>query len=107
MNDVLWYWQQRSDLAMQPPAIAQELAWGEDVDGLVDLPIREILDRLKAAFPRHRETAGHLSLEFAAGRAEATWSWQHVRLELADMNEAERQRLLDVAAEFGCTAYEA
>lgn len=106
MNDVLMFWRPRADLALDPAAIAQELAWGEDVEGLVDLPIREIIDRLKEEFPRHRETPGHLSLELGAGRAEATWSWQHVRLELSEASDQDCQQLIAVGLEFGCTAYE-
>jgi hypothetical protein len=107
MNDVLMFWKPRPGLDLQPPAIAQELAFGEEVDGLVDLPIKEIIDRLKGAFPQHRETPGLLALETGTGRCEATWSWQHVKLELAGVSDDERQRLIGVVEAFGCKAHEA
>jgi hypothetical protein len=107
MNDVLIFWRPRADLAMEPAATAQELTWGEEVEGLVDLPIKAIIDRLKAEFPRHRETAGHLALEMGTGRAEATWTWQHLRVELAEASEEDRGRLIAAIEEFDCTVHEA
>ena len=107
MNDALMFWKPRPGLAMPSAEIAQELSWGEDVEGLIDLPIKEIIDRLKAEFPRHRETPGHLSLDLEAGRAAATWTWQHVKIELSDAGDPDRQRVIAVLQEFGCTVYEA
>jgi hypothetical protein len=100
------FWKAGELLTLSPAEVCRELTWGEDVEGLVDLPIKEILDRLKGAFPRHRETSGLLVIEPAAGRCEATWSWQHVRLECHDISPADRQRLVEVLGEFGCQPYE-
>lgn len=102
----LVFWKERQPLTMSPAAVAQELTWGEDVDGLIDLPIKEIIDRLKAEFPQHRETPGLLTIETGGGKCLATWTWQFVRLECQDVPADERQRLIDVLEEFGCPPYD-
>jgi hypothetical protein len=107
MGSVLMFWKERQPLVLSPAEVCRELVWGEDVDGLVDLPVKEILDRLKGAFPRHRETPGLVVVQPAAGYCEATWTWQHVRLQCHDVSPADRERLIEILAEFGCQPYEA
>jgi hypothetical protein len=68
--------------------------------------VKEILDRLKAEFPDHRETSGLLVIQDGGGRAEATWTWQHLRVELHDLPDTWRERLAQVLSEFGCGAHE-
>jgi hypothetical protein len=67
--------------------------------------VREVLDRLKTEFSRHRETPGLVVLETPAGKLEVTWSWQHVRVEGAGMLQDVRERLIEVLAEFNCVAH--
>jgi hypothetical protein len=102
MPDLLLFWKPRPDLKLTPAAVARELLWGEEVDGLIDLPIKEVIDRLKVEFPDHREMPGLLVLKADAGRCEATWSWQHVRAELHDLADVDRQRLIAAMEGFGC-----
>jgi hypothetical protein len=87
--------------------VARELTWGEEVDGLIDLPVREIIDRLKAEFPQHEEKPGHLTGHGSAGSFEATWTWQHVSVQCRDLPVDDRQRLIDAIESFDCMAYEA
>jgi hypothetical protein len=86
--------------------VARELLWGEEVEGLIDLPIREILDRLKAEFPQHLEKSGLLTCQSAGGSFEATWSWQYVRVEHHGLPALERERLIDLIESFECMAFE-
>ncbi|MCI0361742.1 MAG: hypothetical protein L0211_24925 [Planctomycetaceae bacterium] len=103
MADVLLFWKARPDLNLPAEAIAREINWGEEVDGLIDLPVKEIIDRLKAEFPEHDERPGSLAAKTPGGGSwEATWGWQFFRVELHDAEGDARQRLMDVLAEFGC-----
>jgi hypothetical protein len=95
MSDVLMFWNAGPKTAISPPEIAQELTWGEEVTGLIDLPVKEIIDRLKGAFPDHEERAGLLIGRASVGRFEATWTWQHVRVEVHDLLPADRERLIE------------
>ena len=108
MPDVLLFWKQRSELALSAEEIARELNWGEEVAGLEDLPVREVLDRLKAEFGQHDERPGLLVTRSPEGGSwEATWGWQFVKIELHEAASEVRQRLIDVLAEFGCRVHEA
>jgi hypothetical protein len=102
----LMFWKAPPAHPLSAEEIGRELLWGEEVDGLVDLPVKEILDRLKAEFAEHRETSGLLVIEEGGGRAEATWTWQHLRFELHDASETLREHLVQVLGEFGCSAHE-
>jgi hypothetical protein len=106
MGFVLMFWRERQPLPLAPAAVCRELTWGEDVEGLVDLPVKQILDRLKAEFPQHRETPGLLVVQPAAGRCEVTWTWQHIKLECHDVPPGDRERLIEILAEFDCPPYD-
>ncbi|MEX2175218.1 MAG: hypothetical protein WD872_12720 [Pirellulaceae bacterium] len=106
MSDQLMFWKPRPDCSLSPARIAQELTWGEDVEGLIDLPIKEVLDRLKVEFPQHDEKPGLLMIGTTGGPVETTWSWQHLSIKCPGILPADRERLVAVVAEFGCTVHE-
>jgi hypothetical protein len=107
MADVLLFWKPGPDLDMPAEAIARELNWGEEVQGLIDLPVKEIIDRLKAEFADHDETPGLLTAKAPGGGSwEATWGWQFFKVELSEVPDDARQRVIDVLAEFGCGVHE-
>jgi len=105
VSDLL-FWKAGPAIKLSAPEIARELVWGEEVDGLCDLPIREIIDRLKVEFPQHEEKTGNFIGHGASGSFEATWSWQYVRIECRDLPATDRQRLIDAIEAFDCMAYE-
>jgi hypothetical protein len=95
MAETLLFWKPGPHVKLSPPEIGRELTWGEEVDGLIDLNVREILDRLKAAFPRNEERSGELVGRGSGGGSfTATWTWQHVRVELHDLADEDRERLI-------------
>jgi len=107
MFEILLFWKARPDLAMPPEAVARELNWGEEVEGLVDLPVKEIIDRLKAEFSNHDERPGSLTAKAPSGGSwEATWAWQFFKVELRDGSDDTRQKIIDILADFGCGMHE-
>jgi hypothetical protein len=102
----LLFWKPGPNVKLSTPEIARELVWGEEVDGLIDLPVREIIDRLKVEFPQHEEKPGLLMGHCGEGSFEATWTWQYVRLDCHNMPAGERERLIDAIESFGCMAYD-
>jgi hypothetical protein len=107
MMHSLMFWKGHPTIDMAPAAIAQELSFGEEVEGLIDLPIREFLDRIIAAFPRCEEHAGLVIVPGENGPIEATWTWQVLRLQHSNMSDADRERLLEIGREFGSEGYDA
>jgi hypothetical protein len=103
---VLLFWKPGPHLRLSSAEVARELAYGEEVEGLIDLPVKQILDQLKAAFPEHKEQSGLLVGRGAIGSFETTWTWQHLRIECHDLAQSERERLIDLVETFGCTAYD-
>ena len=106
MASVFVFWKRHPSLAMAAEAIAQELQWGEDVEGLIDLPIKEMLDQLKAAFPSHTEKPGQLICRAGQGQIVATWTWQFMRLECTDVEPDEQERAAEIIRNFGCATYD-
>jgi hypothetical protein len=106
MPEVLLFWKPRENLALSPAEVARELGWGEDVEGLVDLPVKEIIDKLKGQFEEHLETPGLLVLKSGVGRIEVTWTWQHIKLEMHDVEGADRERAAAAIVSFGCVEFE-
>src|SRR5262245_1515556 len=104
-SNQLLFWRAGPTVKLSPAEIARELLWGEEVEGLIDLPVREIIDRLKAEFPQHEEKSGILTAHAASGTFEATWSWQHLRIDHHNLPPADRDRLIDVIESFDCMAY--
>lgn len=106
MNTTLFFWRQRPETGLLPADIAAELRAGNDVEGLIDLPVQEIIASLKESFPQAVERAGELSLCSGDEWAEATWSWQYVRCDCRDVTDETRERLIAVLERFDCPAYD-
>jgi hypothetical protein len=102
----LLFWKPGSSMKLPAAAIARELVWGEEVDGLIDLPVRDIIDRLKAEYPQHEEQTGVLIGRTGAGWFEATWTWQHIQVKCHDLPADNRRRLIETIESFDCMAYE-
>src|SRR5262245_43594106 len=106
MSDTLLFWNPGPHLRLAPAEVAREIVWGEEVDGLIDLNVKEIIDAIKAAFPQHEEQSGLLVGRAGSGSFEATWTWQHVKVECRELPPGDRQRLIDTIEATGCQAYE-
>lgn len=106
MKTTLFFWRQQPWLAFLPAAIAQQLDVGNEVEGLIDLPVQEILAQLKTSFPGSVERAGELAWSREEEAFEATWSWQYVRLECQELSDDSHSRLALVFDAFDCPAYD-
>lgn len=98
----LFQWNSPIPFPKRPAAIVQEFIWGEEVDGLIDLPIKEIIERLKLEFPEHKELPGSLVLTGESGPIEVSWSWQFVRYEAQEVAPADEEKLRVVGEAFRC-----
>ena len=102
----LLFWIPGPNVRLSPAEVARELAYGEEVVGLIDLPVKEIIDKLKAEFPEYDEQPGTLQVHADGGTFEATWTWQHLRVDCRDLAVADQQRLIEIIEAFGCMAYD-
>jgi len=100
---VLMFWQPGPGVRLTPAEIGRDLTWGEEVEGLIDLPVREIIDRLKTAFPTHQEQSGVLIGHTQDGSFEATWTWQYVKVVCHDLDGQEHESVIKAV---GLSAYD-
>jgi hypothetical protein len=103
-DDVLLFWQAGPHVRLSPAEIGRELIWGEEVEGLIDLPVKEIIGRLKAAFPKHDEQPGLLIGYAGSGSFEATWTWQYFKVACRSLADPDRRKLIEAV---GIPAYDA
>jgi hypothetical protein len=76
------------------------------VEGLADLPIRDMLDRLKGELTGSKETAGQLVWESGEEKVRATWAWQFMRLDTDHLADDRRDQLFDLARSVGCAVFD-
>jgi hypothetical protein len=103
----LLFWNPGPNVRLTSAEVARELAFGEEVEGLIDLPVKEIIDKLQAEFPQCQEQPGTLVGHSGGGTFEATWTWQHLKIDCHNFSAADRQRLIETIEAFGCMAYDA
>ena len=103
----VYFWNAGPGLRLSAAEVIREINFGEDVDGLIDLPIKDLLERIKQAFPQHEEHAGLFIGQGSVGSFEVTWTWQHLKASVQGLPLSDRQRLIETIEDAGCTAYEA
>jgi hypothetical protein len=106
MPHLHYLWREQRDTGLTPAEIQRRLDADDDVDGLADLPIKEMLDHLKRDFPGCKETAGQLAWTSGAERFRATWTWQFLRLESEQLRDEHRDRFFELARAFGCPVFD-
>jgi hypothetical protein len=106
MSQLLYLWREARDTALSSAEIQRQLEAGEDVEGLADLPIKEMIDRLKQEFPGCKESAGQLVWQAGPERFRATWAWQYMCLESDNLNDEHRDKFFELARSFGCPVFD-
>lgn len=106
MPHVLYLWREERDTGLAAAEIQRRLDADEEIDGLADLPIKEMIDRLKGDFSGCKETAGQLAWTSGEERFRATWTWQFMRLESDHLSDEHRDRFFDLARSFGCPVFD-
>jgi hypothetical protein len=102
----LYLWREPSGFELDAAAIARKLAGGDDVPGLIDLPIRDMLDVVKTHFPGGKETAGQWQWQSGAERIEATWSWQFLSFDVQQLTDEHRENIFELARQFHCPVFD-
>jgi hypothetical protein len=106
MATFLYLWREVSPLSLPPADAARQLDAGDDLEGLADLPIKEMLDQLKREFSGCKEVAGLLGWIGETSRWKATWSWQYLRIEGENLHDDQRERFFQLARDFHCSLFD-
>ena len=99
-------WRAGNQVKLPPPEVFQMLEFGEDVEGLIDLPIKELIHEVRQVFPQASERAGIVDGASAVGRVSITWTWQWLRIEGTDLTPAEVEDISQLATRFSCSVFE-
>lgn len=101
------FWREKPGVKLDPHVVYQKLCDGLNVDGLEDLPVKQIMERIKAVFKD-----GWTQLD------EQTWDGgnlggfqtyatpQFFRVDCYGMKGEVMNKFIDIAAEFGCPLYD-
>jgi hypothetical protein len=106
VSQLHYLWREQGDGQRAAADIQRMIDAGEDADGLADLPIKDMLARLKAEFSGCKEVAGSLAWQSGDERWQATWGWQFLRLESDCLHDERRDKFFDLAREFGCSVFD-
>lgn len=106
MSHLLYLWREQRDVALSPGEIQRRLDGGEDVEGLADLPIKDLIEAIKREFSGCKEMAGQLMWAAGGERFVSTWSWQYLRVESENLIDEHRDKFLEIAQAFGCPVYD-
>jgi hypothetical protein len=106
MPHLLYLWREERDTQLSPSEVQRRLDADEDIEGLADLPIKEMIDRLKREFSGCKEVAGQLTWNSGNERFRATWTWQHMRLESDHLSDEHRDRFFELARSIGCPVFD-
>lgn len=111
MSYDLNFWRQKPDEARSPLAIYQALCAGESVEGLVELPITEMVAAILEAFPGSTSGPNGESGLFiedidGGGALMAGWSPVHLRVDCYGATGEAMNRVIDVGLRFECPLYD-
>ena len=102
----LFMWRERADTGLSPNKIQQRFEAGDDVEGVADLPIREMLDHVRREFPGAKESAGLLQWQAGGETLKVTWSWQFLRFEVQELKDEHREKIFDLGRHFHCPVFD-
>jgi hypothetical protein len=107
MSYDLVFWKQRSNSTTDPSSIYHALMDGLTVEELETLPIAELFHRIHQHFPGIVTTGGLTYWEGGdRGFFELYSSPKHLHICCRQLPASEINKLIEIAAEFGCPLYD-
>lgn len=106
MSYDLNFWKQRPGVELDPQSIYERLSDGSQVDGLEDLPIGSIVERIAAEFAHGWERLGQQDWDSSRGSFQIFTTPQFFRIDCYGMEGEDMNRFIDIAQEFGCPLFD-
>lgn len=107
MSYDLNFWKYQSEIYLDSQTTYASLCDGERVEGLEDLPIEEMLDRLKVFFSDGWAQTEELNWEATSrGAFQVSTTPQMFRVDCYGMSDDDMNRFIDLGTEFGCPLYD-
>src|SRR5215469_10747766 len=96
------FWKQERPLDLSAQEIYERLSSGEKAEGLAKLPVPQIHQRLKEAFPSFDPNEKFPLVRTSQGSIEFGWSDYHFRFDIRGEAGSDCQKLVNIMADFGC-----
>lgn len=112
MSYELIFWRQTPTQTMSPSAIYESLMSEQDVEGLADLPIEDILSNVMREFPgtiRERNDPSEWLVWVSQNEKdsfELTWSRRHIRVDCRHLHSDQMNQLIEIGAAFDCPLFD-
>ena len=105
MSYDLNFWKYRPGVVLDHLETYKRLSDGEEVDGLEELPIERMTERVKQAFATW-EQQDWQTWESANGSFQIYATPQFFRIDCYGMDGHDMNKFIDIGAEFGCPLYD-
>ncbi len=105
MSYDLDFWKYKPGVSLDHQTTYERLSDGQVVDGLEDLPIQEMVERLHQVFSEWGQLDDH-TWESDRGTMQVYTTQQFFRVDCYGMNTDDLNKIIEVAAEFGCPLYD-
>ena len=107
MSYDLNFWKYKSGIYLDPQTTYSSLCEGEHVNGLEELPIEKILNRIKVIFSDGWEQLDELNWEAVnRGAFQISTTSQMLRVDCYGMSGNDMNRFIDLGTEFECPLYD-
>lgn len=99
-------WKEQPGVSLDPQAVYERLSEGEHVDGLEELPITEILERVKESFGEGWTQLDDFTWEAPKKSFQVFTTPQFFRVDCGGMTGEEMNRFIEIGLEFGCPLFD-
>ncbi|MDR2323935.1 MAG: hypothetical protein LBE51_00835 [Acidovorax sp.] len=107
MSYDLNFWKYKSGIYLDPQTTYKNLCVGKSIDGLEELPIEEMLNRLKILFSDGWVQLDEQNWEASnRGAFQISTTSQMLRVDCYGMSGDDMNRFIDLGTEFGCPLYD-
>jgi hypothetical protein len=112
MSYDLAFWRQTAGMQRPPESTYETLVGGQPVDGLMDLPVDEILAVIVESFPGAKRGPNGTEdwVEWVSANQmdsfQVTWSHQYFLVTCRHVHSDDMNRLIEIGARFGCPLFD-
>lgn len=107
MSYDLNFWSYKPGIKLDAQKVYEKLCDGEAVEGLNDLPISAILDKIATAFKNWKREDDYSWVTYDASSSfQVTQSQQFFRVDCGHMSNQDMDKFIEIALEFGCPLYD-
>lgn len=106
MSYDLNFWRYKSRIRLVHKTVYEQLSAGQHVDGLEDLPIEDIIRRVKETFSDWEKLNERTFDGGERGGFDIFTTPQSFRVDCRGLSDDEMNAFIDIGSEFGCPLYD-